>query len=329
MARPQPQHQEAVNADSFLDIVASVVSIMLIMVLMVGMRIKGKAVEVPMTDEAVAAKAGLMEQQAAEASLHAEVLGAADEAQRIEAEAALRGAERDMLAEAVTVLDYNVRTRREKLDAASRGTFDLARGVAQAKQRLEEVTLQRSSLETAAGPSVVIRNRPTPLSKTVDGAEAHFQLRDGRIAYIPMETLLRELKADAERQIHKLRDLPEMTDTVGPAGGFRMRYTFERKQVDGGGFYASLTEWLLVPTGGDLGETAQEALAPDSGFHVALAKYQPGRTTITLWIYPESFDAFRTIREELYRLGYQIAARPLPEGQPIAGSPEGSKSAAQ
>ena len=34
---------EAINADSFLDIVASVVSIMIIMVLMVGLRIRKRA----------------------------------------------------------------------------------------------------------------------------------------------------------------------------------------------------------------------------------------------------------------------------------------------
>ena len=40
MPRPIPQHGEPVNGDSFLDIVASVVSIMIIMVVMVGMKIK-------------------------------------------------------------------------------------------------------------------------------------------------------------------------------------------------------------------------------------------------------------------------------------------------
>jgi hypothetical protein len=38
---------------------------------------------------------------------------------------------------------------------------------------------------------------------------------------------------------------------------------------------------------------------------------------------------YRTLREQLYQRGYSVAGRPLPEGQPIAGSPFGSKSAAQ
>jgi hypothetical protein len=46
-------------------------------------------------------------------------------------------------------------------------------------------------------------------------------------------------------------------------------------------------------------------------------------------VYPDGFDAFRQIRQDLYRRGYVIAARPLPPGSPISGSPDGTKSAAQ
>jgi hypothetical protein len=78
-----------------------------------------------------------------------------------------------------------------------------------------------------------------------------------------------------------------------------------------------------------MGEAANEALAPNSAFRKAMAKIRPGRATITMWIYADSFDAFRLIRKELYRLGYPVAARPLPMDAPISGSPAGTKSAAQ
>jgi hypothetical protein len=52
-------------------------------------------------------------------------------------------------------------------------------------------------------------------------------------------------------------------------------------------------------------------------------------TTVTLWCYPDSFAAYRQIREELHRLGIPTAGRPLPEGAPIGGSTEGSKSVVQ
>ena len=64
------------------------------------------------------------------------------------------------------------------------------------------------------------------------------------------------------------------------------------------------------------------ALEQGSDFRQGLAKILPGRTTITIWVYPDGFEAFRQIRKELYRLNYVIAARPLPPGasdQRVAG----------
>ena len=65
MPRLAPAESEPVNADSFLDIVASVVSVMIIMVMMVGLKIKYTPVEattlaIPaaaLADDAVAAQA--------------------------------------------------------------------------------------------------------------------------------------------------------------------------------------------------------------------------------------------------------------------------------
>ena len=38
---------------------------------------------------------------------------------------------------------------------------------------------------------------------------------------------------------------------------------------------------------------------------------------------------FREMRKQMHERGYSVAGRPLAQGQPIAGSPHGSKSAAQ
>jgi hypothetical protein len=144
-----------------------------------------------------------------------------------------------------------------------------------------------------------------------------------------------------QQQVHKLRDLPELTDTVGPEGGFRLRYTLVRKEVSPdtaratgrGGAYVQTKRVEFIPIFHELGEPVEVALAEGSDFRRALPKIHPGqtsvRTTVTIWLYPDSFDAFRQIRKELYRLGHPVAARPLPPDTPIAWMPEGSKSAAQ
>jgi hypothetical protein len=87
-------------------------------------------------------------------------------------------------------------------------------------------------------------------------------------------------------------------------------------------------EWVVRPAGQGIGETAAEALAAQSGFRRVLSGITPD-TTVTLWCYPDSFEQYRTVREELHRLGIPTACRPLPEGAPIGGSTEGSKSVVQ
>ena len=62
---------------------------------------------------------------------------------------------------------------------------------------------------------------------------------------------------------------------------------------------------------------------------VELAGRDKGTTTVTVWVYPKSFAAFRQLKELLYKKGYSTAARPLPEGRKITGGPGGSRSRAQ
>lgn len=332
-----PPPTEAVNADSFLDIVASVVSIMIILVVIEGTRIKNAPLDSALLGGAAPALTGLEKDQSSEHSVEGDVLNLGAQIERVKREAAARGVQRDLLATYVSAAEHEIRTRREQMSAQERARFDLARKVAESRRQLENLEQSREQVETAEPEPIVVESYPTPISRAVDDNEVHFQLRGGRVAVIPLDTLIQQLKADASRQAYKLSDQSELTDTVGPAAGFRLRYTMERKDVSPemalatgrGGAYARLKRWTLIPVADDMGEPIDAALTPGSAFREALARHRAGRITITLWIYPDSYDAFRVLRKELYRLGYSVAARPLPEGTPISGSPEGSKSAAQ
>jgi hypothetical protein len=167
--------------------------------------------------------------------------------------------------------------------------------------------------------------------------EIQFQLLGGRIAAIPLDELVQALKQNAQQERYRLLGLPELTDTIGPVGGFRLRYTLERHDVSAEtamltgqrGSYARLRRWTLIPVSSQLGEPVDAALAEGSEFRRALSELRPGRETITIWTYQDSFGSFRQIKKELYGLGFSVAARPLPLDVPISGSPEGSKSAAE
>ena len=335
MPRPIPQHAEPVNGDSFLDIVASVVSIMIIMVVMEGVRIKNAPVTVALP--ATPADAELEKDLAAEQSLRGDVWKMAEEIRGVQREAAVHGAERDLLATTVSAVEHQVQERRQRLDGVKQADFDLARNIAESKFQLDQLARERRQAEDAPGQPVVVESYPTPISREVDGPEAHLMISQGRVVFVPMEELVDQLKSQLRRQAYKLADQPELSDTIGPVDGFRLHYTLERRDFapDGargtgrGGSYIQVKKFSLVPVTDDLGEPVRLALQQGSDFRRTLSKILPGRTTITIWVYPDGFDAFRQIRGELYRLGYSIAARPLPPGTPIGGSPDGTKSAAQ
>ena len=335
MPRPIPQQSEPINADSFLDIVASVVSIMIVMVVMVGMRIKNAPVKVAIPSSP--AQVELEKDQAAVASLRGDVVKMTDEIQQLEHETAARTAQRDMLATVAAAAEQKFQDLQKNLDAGKQTDLNFAREMSEARFQLDRINRQRETVENAAAAPVVVESYPTPISRAVDGPEAHLLIQNGRVVFVPLEALLTQFRTQAKRQARQLLDQPELTDTVGPSDGFRLRYTLERHDLSeeesqgrrGGGAYVGLKRWTLIPESNDLGEPVRLALAPDSDFHKTLSKILPGRTAITIWVYPDGFDAFRQIRRELYGLNYAIAARPLPVGESIAGSPDGSKSAAQ
>ena len=209
---------------------------MIIMVLMTGLKIKHTPVEAPVAAaEAAQASSELTKELANERTVQADVLKVAAEIQTLQRETALRKRDRDMLALAVTSLEQRVQGTPQQGNAPSKADLDLAGQLSEANQRLEQLDRQRAAVETAPAPSVKIESYPTPLSRTVDGHEIHFQLRAGRLSVIPLDALLARFKSDVRNKVHKLASTDEMTDTIGPEGGFRLRYNARTARDNGRG----------------------------------------------------------------------------------------------
>ena len=105
--------EEAVNADSFLDIVASVVSVMIIMVMMTGLKIKNTPPDALPTSEVLRASGDLVQKQQEEQTLRGDVEKIATEMEQVERQTAVRERERDILSLAVTGLDQQLRGARQ------------------------------------------------------------------------------------------------------------------------------------------------------------------------------------------------------------------------
>ncbi|NQT14673.1 MAG: hypothetical protein HQ582_18090, partial [Planctomycetes bacterium] len=221
MRRPPPQDTAGPGQDSFLDIVANIVGILIILVMVTGVRVRNAACDTASIDAETQAEADALRQdRAAAASLFSDVLKAEAQVDGLNRERILRKTERDRLATVVAAWEHKIRSHRNQLDAEAQAAYDLGLSASEARAHLDALRRRRADVDAAQAPPTLIESYPTPLSKAVDGEEIHFQLRDGRLAFIPMKNLLGEFRDHAQQKAYKLLKQPELTETIGPSGGF-------------------------------------------------------------------------------------------------------------
>ncbi|WP_145360209.1 hypothetical protein [Alienimonas californiensis] len=183
-----------------------------------------------------------------------------------------------------------------------------------------------------------------PVGRRVTGDELHFRLvgdpndpKGGLVRPVPIDDLTAKLEQDIQRRRNQIMDRGGYDGTVGPMSGYVMNYRIERETDDvldrvrsasPGIVRFRLAGWTLADAGDDPSATLDAALAEGSDFRFLLATAGPGATA-TFWVAPEAFAAFRALRAEARAAGLYVAARPLPNGVPISGSPDGSRSVAQ
>ncbi|HZW32740.1 MAG TPA: hypothetical protein VFF52_18650 [Isosphaeraceae bacterium] len=278
---------------------------------------------------------------------------AVDRVQVAAAEAALDAASRDRAraedraAESARSLARTV--EQAALDAfrAKRLAFqvrDPSIRIAQASARGGFLRGQRDRLATELA---TLRSQPrpkatsilskSPVARPAAQDECHFELRQDRITFIDLKKLLELTRADAQLRIRMADRIGGISSKVGPAGAFSLAYELvptmpesmeqliERRNIR----RFDLKGWELIPESEHRGETYEATQNPISEFTQAINRINPNRTTITLWVYPDSFGLYRRIRNDLVERGFSVAGRPLPQGLSIRGSPMGTQSAAQ
>ena len=175
-----------------------------------------------------------------------------------------------------------------------------------------------------------------PVAKQVQGEEHHFEIRRDRVTYINLDKLVEIVKQDAKLRVRLSNGARVITSRVGPVGSFSMRYEFAmavpgsvEELMERRGVNFDLRSWELVPEFDGRGETYDAAMRPMSEYNRALHRIDAGRSTVTIWVYPDGFRLYRKLRDALHARGYLVAARPLPEGIPMRASSNGSFSAGQ
>ncbi len=236
----------------------------------------------------------------------------------------------------LTALLADVERERVALQTEQRRAADAGAALDDAKRRLAAATAELEAAQAAPARTQVLKHRVTAIGHVVDGDEVHFRIEGNRVSVVPIDALARELKARVENNRDALLKLQRYEGTIGPTEGYRMHYLIERRHVSvleelryGRGFVRmGVAFWELEPQPGAVTESADEAFARGSRFRQALDSASP-TATLTLWVYPDSFELCRRLTEHVRSAGFEVASRPLPFGVPIAGSPDGSKSVAQ
>jgi hypothetical protein len=211
---------------------------------------------------------------------------------------------------------------------------------AELRQRGRQLADEIRQLEQLPPPTKTLRYR-TPVSQPVHAEELLFECKRGHVTFIDIGALLAEIRRDVEDKGKLLRTRWQVADVAGPVGAFRLHYTLERERdlldalggsaipATGGSFRYGLSEWQIEPIAPVRGESLEAALAANSEFRQIVDSLDPQQTTVTFWVYPDSFALFRRLRDHLYEHGITVAGRPLPEGIPITSSRRGSVSRGQ
>jgi hypothetical protein len=225
----------------------------------------------------------------------------------------------------------------EQSAAAKAGAAQSAQwSLADLKRRSEQLALDLRELEKLPPLTKTLRYR-TPVSRPVASEELHFECREGRVSFIDLQAFLVEIRRGLEDKAQRLKTQWEVEDTAGPVGAFRLRYTVEREAglLRGGvpdsaaNFRYGVSSWVVEPILPVRGENAAAALAAGSAFRRLIDSLDPEHTVVTFWVYPDSFALYRQLRDLLHERNIEVAGRPLPTGVAIASSRQGTASRGQ
>ncbi|MEQ8836218.1 MAG: hypothetical protein RID07_05380, partial [Lacipirellulaceae bacterium] len=319
--------------DSFLDIVANIVGILIILVMVVGVRASQGSLMASPEEETPEEQTQLHEvtyeptpppqeiqpkaepepdetQSEAEelAQIRREIAFAsrknAEQARRtiaVARERKLLEAERQKLVEMQSLHEQDLAARRARLDEKSQEEFDVQRELLKAKIELKKLTEQQYSLVGQTEESEEIVCMPTPLAREVKEAII-VRLRHGKLGVIPYDELKQEMQRLRKPYLTQgVMQRGHAVDTVGPIDGFRFRLYLERKvevpitvsPVLAGNNVKVQMVGAILPVNEEVGQPIEQALLPNSKFKKRLRNRSSNHESVLAFIYPDAYNDVR------------------------------------
>jgi hypothetical protein len=350
--RRRPRREIEFSFDSFLDVVANVVGIILRLILVAWLGARSYKPAVPPPPAAEFAPEDIAALKEPKDPLSPELERQRQELARTQAllleqlkqyeseRGQLALSERELADLRARLADlYGQKNALEGSEKEKgRGLQVAALTAAELRERGRRVMEEIEALRRNPPPKQTLRYR-TPISRPLQSEEWMFECRRGRVTLIDIGTLVEEAMRGMRASSDQLRDRWELREVTAPVGAFRLRYIIERERGatdflgtspgPGGSFRIGLSEWELEPVDPRRGETLEAALAPTSEFRRVVDHIEPRQAAVTMWVYPDSFPLFRRLRDYLYDHDIVVAGRPIPEGNPIAASRRGTASRGQ
>ncbi len=330
--------ENLVGEDSFLDVVANLVGVLIILVTVVSMQagvavstVSQSAVE---SQEVHEAQANLWEAERLALTVTADCVSIQGTIDRQLAENAILEQIRHEALVQLQVVEQAISAQRAALDEKSQMAFDQT-----AKQQSLEVQVSRLKEQLARSDSEIAQvnkkeliHYPAPIAKTVFSNEVHYLLSKNRLSHVPIDSLLQELKASWQDQVNADSQNSEIMGVTGPQEGFKMRYRLVAERVQQGdrqGVAVKLGGFEIEVDDENYSEPLESALQDGSRFQTRLQRLTPGKTTVSIWVHPDSFPQFMELKKMLREAGFQTAGWPLQTGGRISGGPNGLRTSAQ
>lgn len=323
--------------DSFLDIVANIVGILILLVIVVGIRasLQPTRKEVSGVESVgpLVTQASLEEQARLLHRTGAEMVQLRRTLQRVEEETQIKEHERMQLSQYIAAIEHRLANEKQALSERDAERLEIRTQLASADLEFEALMREKVGLETAFAEPTKLVHTPTPVVRSDSEKMLHLRIEHGKVAIVPFDGLYELRRNKGAQAVNRDLERQGGIGRVGPIDDFVMYFVqWTRPFRDpSSGATGTLTEVAgeIHPQKGGLGVTVEEALAPNSSLSTALASTSPQETIVVMWTYPDSVSEFRELQTALRDRGFAVDMRIVEEGRHIGFAPVGRKAAAQ
>jgi len=322
--------------DSFLDLVSNIIGILIILVMVAGIRAQYSSANVENTPLFAELEAKYQEYQTkaeTAAKLRTDVEELQLQSEIVVEQIYLQSGEYAALFELMVSARAEIELAAETKSQTLKEKIEFQRQLMETNARLEQVDQAKKHLRQIRPKATVMENVPTPLSHRVETKEIHLRLLGGRVVYVPLTELAMLFRRHIGEEQRRYAQQGANIGKVGPVDNFELEFLAVTHQMPMEGHYETyigLQYGEAVPVFEPLGQPLRQALdSPQSELRRKLAAFQRDIYTVTVWVYPDSFEEYQELKKFLQNQGYTVAARPMPKGTPIGISPHGTRSSSQ